>query len=50
MDGLFAALKADLGLSHSEALRLSMLRMIGKPEWAQPSLWAPFVIVGGPKK
>ena len=35
-------------LSHAEALRLSMLRMIdhSKPEWAQPSFWAPFVIVG----
>jgi CHAT domain-containing protein len=50
MDGLFAALKANPGLSHAEALRLSMLRMIGKPEWALPSLWAPFVIVGEPKK
>jgi CHAT domain-containing protein len=50
MDGLFAALKANPGLSHAEALRLSMLRMIGKPEWAEPSLWAPFVIVGEPKK
>jgi CHAT domain-containing protein len=49
MDGLFAELKANPGLSHAQALRLSMLRMIGKPEWAQPSLWAPFVIVGEPK-
>jgi CHAT domain-containing protein len=53
MDGRFAALKANPGLSHAEALRLSMLRMIGnpsKPEWAQPSFWAPFVVVGEPKK
>jgi CHAT domain-containing protein len=53
MSELFAALKANPGLSHAEALRLSMLRMIGnasKPEWAQPSFWAPFVIVGEPKK
>jgi CHAT domain-containing protein len=50
MDGLFAALKANPALSHAEALRASMLQMIGKPEWAQPSLWAPFVIVGEPKK
>jgi CHAT domain-containing protein len=47
MDGLFAALKANPGLSHAEALRLAMLRMIGnhsKSERAQPSFWAPFVI------
>jgi CHAT domain-containing protein/Tfp pilus assembly protein PilF len=50
MDGLFAALKANPGLSHAEALRSSMLQMIDNPEWAQPSLWAPFVIVGEPKK
>jgi CHAT domain len=50
MDGLFAALKADPGLSHAEALPKSMLQMIANPEWAQPSLWAPFVIVGEPKK
>jgi integrase len=44
MDGLFAALKANPGLSHAEALRSSMLRMIGnrsKPEWAEPFFWAP---------
>jgi CHAT domain-containing protein len=46
MDGLFAALKANPSFSHAEALRLSMLRMIANPEWAQPSSWAPFVIVG----
>jgi CHAT domain-containing protein len=50
MDGLFAALKANPGLSHAEALRWSMLQMISKPEFAQPSFWAPFVIVGEPKK
>jgi CHAT domain-containing protein len=50
MDGLFAALKANPGISHAEALRLSMLQMIGDPEWARPGLWAPFVIVGEPKK
>ena len=42
--------QANPGLSHAEALRLSMLRMIDNPEWAQPGLWAPFVIVGEPKK
>jgi CHAT domain-containing protein len=53
MDGLFAALKAKPGLSHAEALRLSILQMIdnrSKPEWAEPFFWAPFVIVGEPKK
>ena len=53
MDGLFAALKANPRLSHAEALRMSMLRMIAnssKPEWAQPQFWAPFVVVGEPQK
>jgi CHAT domain-containing protein len=53
MDGLYAALRANPGLSHAEALRKSILQMIdnpSKPEWAQPSFWAPFVIVGDPKK
>jgi CHAT domain-containing protein len=50
MGGLFAALRKNAGLSLAEALRLSMLQMIDKPELAQPSLWAPFVIVGKPKK
>jgi CHAT domain-containing protein len=41
MDELYAALKANPGLSHAEALRLSMLKMIAnssKPEWAQPKI------------
>jgi CHAT domain-containing protein len=53
MGGLFAALKENPDLLHAEALRLSMLRMIGnssKPEWAEPSMWAPFVIVGEPNR
>ena len=53
MDGLFEALKANPRLSHAEALRMSMLRMISnssKPEWAQPKFWAPFVVVGEPMK
>ena len=53
MDGLFEALKANPRLSHAEALRMSMLRMIAnssKPEWAQPKFWAPFVVVGEPQK
>ena len=53
MDGLFEALKANPHLSHAEALRMSMLRMIANsshPEWAQPASWAPFVVVGEPMK
>jgi CHAT domain-containing protein len=53
MDGLFEALKANPRLSHAEALRMSMLRMIAnssKPEWAEPRFWAPFVVVGEPMK
>jgi CHAT domain-containing protein len=53
MDGLFEALKTNPRLSHAEALRMSMLRMIvnsSKPEWAQPEFWAPFVVVGEPMK
>ena len=53
MTGLFDALKTNSHLSHAEALRLSMLRMINnpsKPEWAQPKYWAPFIVVGEPEK
>ena len=53
MTGLFDALKTNPHLSHAEALRLSMLRMINnpsKPEWVQPKYWAPFVVVGEPQK
>jgi CHAT domain-containing protein len=53
MDGLFEALKANPRLSHAEALRLSMLRMIAnplEPELAQPKFWSPFVVVGEPQK
>jgi CHAT domain-containing protein/Tfp pilus assembly protein PilF len=53
MIGVFDALKRDPHLSHAEALRLSMLRMIDhptKPEWAQPKFWAPFIVVGEPQK
>jgi CHAT domain-containing protein len=53
MTGLFDALKRDPHLSHAEALRLSMLKMINnpaKPEWAQPKFWAPFIVVGEPAK
>jgi CHAT domain-containing protein len=53
MTGLFEALKRDPHLSHAEALRLSMLRMIDSPsqsEWVQPRFWAPFIVVGEPQK
>jgi CHAT domain-containing protein len=53
MTGLFEALKNDPHLSHGEALRLSMLRMIdnpSQPEWVQPRFWAPFIVVGEPQK
>jgi CHAT domain-containing protein len=51
MIGLFDALKMNPHLSHAEALRASMLRMITKgPYWAQPKLWAPFIVVGEPRK
>jgi hypothetical protein len=53
-DGLLTTSEiAMLKLSHAEALRMSMLRMIAnssKPEWAQPKFWAPFVVVGEPMK
>jgi CHAT domain-containing protein len=53
MDGLFEVLKANPHLSHAEALRLSMLRMVDNPshsEWVQPRFWAPFIVVGEPQK
>jgi CHAT domain-containing protein len=53
MIGLFEALKRDPHLSPAEALRLSMLRMIdnpSQPEWVEPRLWAPFIVVGEPRK
>jgi CHAT domain-containing protein len=53
MTGLFDALRSNPHLSHAEALRLSMLKMIdspSKPEWIQPKYWAPFIVVGEPQK
>jgi CHAT domain-containing protein len=53
MTGLFEALKSDPHLSHAEALRLSMLRMIDNPskgKWVEPYYWAPFIVVGEPQK
>ena len=53
MTGYSMPSKQILHLSHAEALRLSMLKMIGtpsKPDWAQPKFWAPFIVVGEPRK
>ena len=53
MTGLFDALKENPQLTHAEALRQSMLQVIGnplKPEWTQPKYWAPFIVVGEPQK
>jgi CHAT domain-containing protein len=53
MTSFFDALNANPHLSHSEALRLSMLKMIDHPlksEWSQPKYWAPFIVVGEPRK
>jgi CHAT domain-containing protein/Tfp pilus assembly protein PilF len=53
MTGMFDALKHNPHLTHAEALRLSMLRMIdkpSKPEWTEPKYWAPFIVVGEPQK
>lgn len=49
----FAAIKANPGLSHGEALQKAMLAMIDNsenPEWADPNYWAPIVVVGEPAK
>jgi CHAT domain-containing protein len=49
----FAAIKADPGLSHAEALQKAMLAMIDNsenPKWADPNYWAPIVVVGEPAK
>ncbi len=53
MVGTFKALADDPKLSHAEALRKSMLAMIGdgqNPDWANPKYWAPFIVVGEPAK
>jgi CHAT domain-containing protein len=53
MTGLFKALKSDPHLTHAEALRSSMLRLIdnsSKPDWSHPKFWAPFIVVGEPQK
>jgi CHAT domain-containing protein/tetratricopeptide (TPR) repeat protein len=42
----FDEIKADPQLGRAEAMRRSMVAMIGIGGLAHPSLWAPFVIVG----
>jgi TPR repeat protein/CHAT domain-containing protein len=53
MEGTFVALAADPKLSHAEALQKSMLATMENPhhpEWANPTFWAPFIVVGEPAK
>jgi CHAT domain-containing protein len=53
MTGTFDALAADPRLSHAEALRKSILAMIGsaqQTELSDPKFWASFVVVGEPAK
>ena len=53
MTGLFDALKDNPRLSHAEAQRLAILQMINNPrnpDWREPSVWAPFVVIGEPQR
>jgi CHAT domain-containing protein len=53
MTGTFQAVTRDPELSHGEALQKSILSMIDKAKSeddAHPRIWAPFVVVGEPKK
>jgi hypothetical protein len=53
MIGTFRASERNPKLSHSEAMRQSMLSMIDAAKSdaeADPRLWAPFVVVGEPAK
>jgi CHAT domain-containing protein/Tfp pilus assembly protein PilF len=50
MTATFTAMAADPSLTPSEALRRSMLALIddpNDPDGANPSSWAPFIVVGG---
>jgi len=47
--GMFRAIAADARISKAEALRRSMLALMGDakvPDYAHPGFWAPFVVVG----
>lgn len=47
--GIFDALRGDPAIDRAEALRRSMLAVMNDPErpdYAHPSYWAPFVVVG----
>ena len=47
--GLFAEAAAHPEIGGAEALRRSMLKLMddpGRPEFAHPAFWAPFVVVG----
>jgi CHAT domain-containing protein len=49
MTTMFAAIVKDPKLTTSEALRQAMLATMDdrtNPEWANPSSWAPFILVG----
>jgi len=50
MTSAFAAMAADQTLTPSQALRQSMLALIDEPndlDSANPTFWAPFIVVGG---
>lgn len=47
--GMFAEAAAHPEIGRAEALRRSMLKLMddpGRPEFAHPAFWAPFVVVG----
>jgi CHAT domain-containing protein/tetratricopeptide (TPR) repeat protein len=51
MTDLFARRAADPSLSAAKAQQQAILAMIdapGRPEWAHPAYWAPFILVGNP--
>jgi CHAT domain-containing protein len=53
MSDVFAINSRDRGLSHGEVLQRAMLNMLGSAqndEEAHPRMWAPFIVVGEPRK
>jgi len=53
MTGVFGLMQSNPGLTHGEALQGSMLAMLDRAatdDDLHPRLWAPFVVVGEPKK